>query len=478
MSVSQAVAIAANSALVRAALVEDDLREDGRTTRESRSVVVKCFHAKGNASDLGPETSQVTTCDVRLGQTRACATMSATIGEPPVDRAHEGQFTVFVDASTCDLDVVSSEKVVEISRCLDLLLKHSRAIDLESLCIIPARQAWSLRLDVRVLEVDGNLLDACAIAAVGAAKAFRRPEYKLRDESGRQERAKVVPLSEREGLRTTVHHTPFTVSFVAFRTNPKNQQEKGGEENLEPEQDLDEDDDEGYEEANFVYAIDPTLAEETICDARVTVAADSEGYVRLVRKAGGCALPMGDITLLSRLACVKAREMGEHLDKVCQAFDLQTKQERIRRKKGQRQMPAASKKDEGTASRHFSSQGMSMPDFDRQVPIMNIDEAKLGLLDDDDDDDDARQLQGGDDDVTMDTREEHQGGMVSSSFLAKTGGPSSLELKSSGKKPASSSSNSDRAAAMMKEGKGKNKGASGSPTHLRDAFTAEFLSKQ
>ena len=78
MSVSQAVAIAANSALVRAALVEDDLREDGRTTRESRSVVVKCFHAKGNASDLGPETSQVTTCDVRLGQTRACATMSAT----------------------------------------------------------------------------------------------------------------------------------------------------------------------------------------------------------------------------------------------------------------------------------------------------------------------------------------------------------------------------------------------------------------
>lgn len=71
------------------------------------------------------------------------------------------------------------------------------------MCIIPARQAWSLRLDVRVLELDGNLLDACCVAAVGAAKAFKRPGYQLRDgeASGSSEKAKIVPLDEREGIR-------------------------------------------------------------------------------------------------------------------------------------------------------------------------------------------------------------------------------------------------------------------------------------
>ena len=76
-------------------------------------------------------------------------------------------------------------------------------------------------------------MDACAIAAVGAAKSFCRPQYRLRDESyslddpyksGAADRAMsegqssgIVPLAEREGLKLTVHHTPFTVSFVAFK---------------------------------------------------------------------------------------------------------------------------------------------------------------------------------------------------------------------------------------------------------------------
>ena len=45
-----------------------------------------------------------------MGETRALATVSAEVGEPPVDRAHEGQLTVFVDGSACDADLNPPEK--------------------------------------------------------------------------------------------------------------------------------------------------------------------------------------------------------------------------------------------------------------------------------------------------------------------------------------------------------------------------------
>ena len=175
-----------------------------------------------------------------------------------------------------------------------------------------------------------------------------------------------------------MHHTPFAVSFVAFRVpphpHPSEDREEGGE-------DLEGDEDEDAAAGpNFIYAIDPTLAEEAIADAKVTVAADAEGCIRLVRKPGGCALPKGDLTLLARLACIRARELAMHVDKVCKAFEVQEKQERIRRKAG------AASRGGGAGhpqlhTRQFSRAAMTMPDFDRSVQVVDMDEEALGLVD-------------------------------------------------------------------------------------------------
>ena len=131
MSVSQSAAIAANSRLVKTALVESNVREDGRTTRESRSVGVTFLNGKF-ASTNPLESDQVTTCFASLGRTRCAATLSACIAEPALDRANEGQLAVFVD---CERDVVatsggsvSGTMINELSRYLDLLLKVSHSI--------------------------------------------------------------------------------------------------------------------------------------------------------------------------------------------------------------------------------------------------------------------------------------------------------------------------------------------------------------
>lgn len=346
--------IAANAGVLREALLDADCREDGRSARESRPVTLKLEHCLQPSHQDKSRAPQVTMASVAVGKTRATATVSARIEETPIDRAHEGSFSLFVD---CDRELelaFGQEKQQEASRCLDQLLKHGRALDLESLCIVPGRLAWSIRLDVRVAESDGNVLDACAVAAVAAMKSFVRPDHRVSElaspadggegegEGRSRKAASIVPLEEREGVRLTVHHSPFTVSFVAFAKPAEGGEdgnaddEEGGDDAMDTGEGVsgDEGSDDEAEDlrANFVYAIDATLAEESCCDARVVAAADSEGYLRLMRKLGGRPLPRGDLTLLARLACVRARELGAYVEAECRSFDERSRRERVRRK--------------------------------------------------------------------------------------------------------------------------------------------------
>lgn len=38
-------------------------------------------------------------------------------------------------------------------------LRESRAIDTEALCIVAGEKVWSIRLDLHILDDDGNLID-------------------------------------------------------------------------------------------------------------------------------------------------------------------------------------------------------------------------------------------------------------------------------------------------------------------------------
>jgi exosome complex component RRP45 len=70
-----------------------------------------------------------------------------------------------------------------VSRMLDKSLRRSRAIDTEGLCIIVNQKVWTVRVDVRVLNHDGNLIDCASIAAVAALLHFRRPDVTISGES-------------------------------------------------------------------------------------------------------------------------------------------------------------------------------------------------------------------------------------------------------------------------------------------------------
>ena len=82
----------------------------------------------------------------------------------------------------CDnagLTTTLQEMRVDITNFIDKVLKSSRAIDRESVCIVQGRLVWSVQVDLYIINEDGNLVDACFLAAVAALMNTRLPEVTL-----------------------------------------------------------------------------------------------------------------------------------------------------------------------------------------------------------------------------------------------------------------------------------------------------------
>ncbi len=71
------------------------------------------------------------------------------------------------------------ESAVEVSRIIERSLRDSMALDIESLVILSGLKVWHVKCDVHVLDHDGNLMDACSLAALAALTVFRRPDVSI-----------------------------------------------------------------------------------------------------------------------------------------------------------------------------------------------------------------------------------------------------------------------------------------------------------
>lgn len=104
-----------------------------------------------------------------------------------------------------------SELSVHLNRLLEKCIKDSKAIDLESLCIKLAEKVWALRIDVNVLNHEGNILDCASIAALTALAHFRRPDVTCDGET-----VVIHTYKERDPIPTVIHHFPVCVTYAVF----------------------------------------------------------------------------------------------------------------------------------------------------------------------------------------------------------------------------------------------------------------------
>ena len=77
--------------------------------------------------------------------------------------------------------------------------------------ILTFSQVWALRVDLTVLNIEGNVIECSSIAALAALAHYRRP-----DVTSTGERIIIHDASEKEPIQTSLHHYPICLTYAIF----------------------------------------------------------------------------------------------------------------------------------------------------------------------------------------------------------------------------------------------------------------------
>jgi len=208
---------------------------------------------------------------VRLGRTEVMVGVKIETGEPFSDRPNEGVLTVnseFVPLASPEFEAgPPSEESIELARVVDRGLRESKAIELEKLCIIPAKKVFVIFFDIYVLNHDGNLIDAAALAAFAALLNTKISNYEI--ENGE--------VKKKPGfVALPIRNYPIAITFASISGK---------------------------------LIVDPWIDEEQVMDARLTLTFDKDGKICAIQKGKRGTLTPQQIMEAVHIAREKAEEL-------------------------------------------------------------------------------------------------------------------------------------------------------------------------
>lgn len=264
------------------------LRVDGRRHFDYRDLNVKFGRENGSS-------------EVNLGETSVMGLVTAQLVQPYRDRPNEGSLSIYTDFSPMADPLFDAgrpgESSVELGRIIDRGLRESRSVDMESLCVIPGKFVWSIRLDLHVLDNSGNLVDAATVAALAALLAFRRPDCTLGGEDGQD--VIMHPPEVRDPIPLSIHHLPVAVTFAFI-----------GEENM--------------------VIIDPAHYEEAVMVGRMTATLNISGDICALQKAGGKGVTQSVIMQCLRIASVKAADVTTKIKNAVEVYNRERELRKVK----------------------------------------------------------------------------------------------------------------------------------------------------
>jgi len=176
-------------------------RFDGREPDEFREIVIETGvskNAEGSARVL-------------IGKTEVLVGVKMDVSAPYPDSQDKGNLMV-----TAELLPLSSDRfesgppkfpAIEIGRIIDRVIRESKFIEMEKLCIKEGEKVWTAFIDIYSINDDGNLLDAAGIGAIAALKSAKMPKYDEETEKVvyGEFTNKSIPLSKDTPLSITFH---------------------------------------------------------------------------------------------------------------------------------------------------------------------------------------------------------------------------------------------------------------------------------
>ncbi|MDR2966389.1 MAG: exosome complex protein Rrp42 [Methanobacteriaceae archaeon] len=248
-------------------LINNNERGDGRAVDEYREIVIETdFVSKAEGS-----------ARVTLGNTQIIVGTKPQIGEPFSDTPNVGVLMTNSEmlpiADPKFEPGPPSESSVELARVVDRCVRESQMVDLEKLCIEEGKKVWMIFIDLHIIDYDGNLFDAAMLGVMAALMNTKIPvaEYK-NDEIVIDEEATIdLPLKDKATMCTFV---------------------KIGDK----------------------IVLDPSLDEESILDARLSIGITESGNICAMQKGGDGSLSKEEILDVVKTAYSKKDELMKHFN--------------------------------------------------------------------------------------------------------------------------------------------------------------------
>lgn len=239
----------------------------------------------------------------------------------------------------------ASSDTTEISSVVERVIKDSRAVDTEALCIVSGEKVWSLRCDIHILDHGGNLIDASCLSAMAALMHFRRPDIsvqgdKIKVSHGRLPArigichfppwnnncfGQIHTYEERAPVPLSIHHIPVCVSYGIF---PIGSIQEAVSKGANP---TSEDTMRTLETGEDVLVLDPTHKEEHAMEGKITFALNAHGELCGIHKLGGAALAK-DVTMRAakHASVVAANIVSTLKSTLVKADELEKERDRVR----------------------------------------------------------------------------------------------------------------------------------------------------
>lgn len=240
-------------------LIEKGKRIGGRRFDEFRKIEVRPNvnkNAEGSAS-------------VKLGDTEVMVGVKLELGEPFADSPDQGVLIVnseFTPLASPDFESgPPGEDSVELSRIVDKGIRESKCIKIEELCIEPGKKVWCVFIDIHMINHQGNLLDASALAASVALLNTK------------------IPKIDGEKILRGDYDRPLPVQYRPINITVCKIKDK--------------------------FLLDPILEEENAAEAKLSVAIRDDGKVCALQKQGRAELSVNDLETMIELAAEKSREI-------------------------------------------------------------------------------------------------------------------------------------------------------------------------
>lgn len=246
-------------------MIEEGKRLDGRNLTDYREFNIEeglIERAEGSAR-------------IHLGKTDVLVGVKIETGEPFPDTPNDGVLTVNAElvplASAAFEPGPPDENSIELARIVDRGIRESKTVASDKLVIESGKKVFVIFVDVYVLNHDGNLIDASALAAVAALTNTKMPNYEI-------ENGEVKIKAGYSPLPMKSH--PITVTMAKI---------------------------------NDKLVVDPQIEEEQVLDARISMAINDDGNICAIQKGCAGSFTPQQILEASKIAQEKAAQIRKKL---------------------------------------------------------------------------------------------------------------------------------------------------------------------